>query len=227
MPVRPRTIKGHVVHLREGGEQWGRENFSMSVWDKGRIMRAATEFDDRKVLRDSNWSVYADWTPREAFTREVIDGELIAHCWFRVDGQNVDCETFTKQMGRVSQRLDCGKRVDYLGLHTILADVLVSAARGTTEPGVEKSITCVTNSLADYGAGGYYAQCVSPLVTYVGSGEVEVRAGKFEGENFRVRWSDLVPHYSDFWVLKEHFIPLKLQGAFGPVHYELAELDLG
>ncbi len=227
MPVRPRTIKGRVVHLREGGEEWGREHFSMSVWDKGRVLRAATEFDDRKVLRDANWSVGADWSPREAFTREIIDGELVSHCWFRVDGDAVDCETFTAQMGRVSQRLDCGKRVDYLGLHVILADVMVATARGCTDVGVEKSITCVTNSLADYGMGGYYAQSVSPLVTYIGPEDITVRAGTYEGEHFRVRWSDLVPHYSDFWVLKEHFLPLRLRGAFGPVSYELAELDLG
>jgi hypothetical protein len=227
MTFAPKTLTGRIVHLKEGGEQWGRERFSMSVWDKGRAMRAVTEFDDRKVMREASWSVGADWSAREAFTREVIDGELMSHCWFRVDGETVDCEAFSKAMGRVSQRLEVGRRVDYLGLHTILADVLVAAARGCTEPGVEKPVTCVTNSVGDYGVGGYYAQAVSPLVTYIGPDEIDVRAGRFTGEHFRVRWSDLTPHYSDFWVTQGDFLPLRLLGAFGPVSYELAELDLG
>lgn len=227
MPTRPKTISGRIVHLREDDEEWGREHFSMSVWDKGRVMRSAIEFDDRKVLRDANWSVDERWTPREAFSREIVDGDLIAHCWFRVEGTAVESETWTKPMGRVSQRLECGKRVDYLGMHTILADVLVAAARGCRDAGVEASLTCVTNSLADYGMGGYYAQAVSPLVTYVGPDEVQVRAGTFAGEHFRVRWSDLTPHYSDFWVTQEDFLPLRLRGAFGPVSYELAEIDFG
>jgi hypothetical protein len=227
MSTFPKTISGKIVHLKDGDVQWGRENFSMSVWDTGRVMRAATEFDDRKVLRDANWSVGPDWSPREAFTREIIAGELTAHCWFRVDGESVECEAYSRAMGRMSQRLVPGKRIDYLGLHTILADVLVAAARGCTDQGGEQSITCVTNSVADYGMGGYYAQCVSPLVTYVGPEEVSVRAGTFMGEHFRVRWSDLTPHYSDFWVTQGDFIPLRLLGAFGPVSYELSEIDFG
>jgi hypothetical protein len=227
MNFTPKTLSGHVVHLKKGGEQWGRERFSMSVWDRGRVMRAVTEFDDRQVMREASWSVGPDWSAREAFTREIIAGEFVAQCWFRVDGTAVECEAFSQAMGRVSQRLEVGRPVDYLGLHTILADVLVAAARGCTEPGMEKPITCVTNSVGDYGVGGYYAQAVSPLVTYVGPEDITVRAGHFLGEHFRVRWSDLTPHYSDFWVTQGDFLPLRLLGAFGPVSYELAGIDRG
>lgn len=221
----PRTVIGHVAHLRDGGEQWGRENFSMTVWDKGRLMNSTTEFDDRAVLRNASWSVDADWRPREAVSREFMAGEAIASCWFRIDGTAVECEAFTKQLGRISQRLETGRSVDYFGMHTILGDVLVAAARGTADPGVEKPVTCVTNSVAEWGMGGYHAHCVTPLVTYVGTEPVEVRAGSFDGEHFRVRWSDLVPHYADFWVTQGDFLPLRLNGAFGPVSYELAALQ--
>jgi hypothetical protein len=227
MNFTPKTMSGHIVHLRDGGEPWGRERFSMSVWDKGRVMRAVTEFDDRQVMREASWSVGPDWSAREAFTREVIGGEFIAQCWFRVDGNVVECEAYSQAMGRVSQRLEVGRRVDYLGLHTILADVLVAAARGCSEAGAEWPITCVTNSVGVYGVGGYYAQAAAPRVTYVGPEDIEVRAGQFRGEHFRVRWSDLTPHYSDFWVTQGDFLPLRLLGAFGPVSYELVALDLG
>ena len=52
-------------------------------------------------------------------------------------------------------------------------------------------------------------------------------AGEFDALHFRVRWSDQVPKYSDFWVHREFFVPLRLLGASGEVSYELAELATG
>ncbi|MFT4054310.1 MAG: hypothetical protein QM681_07365 [Novosphingobium sp.] len=221
----PKHLSGRVVHLKEGDEEWGREAFTMSVWDKGRLMNATIEFDDRKVLRNATWSVDGDWNPIEAQTREFVDGDLKAHCWFRVDGTAVEAEVFSQEAGRFSQRLETGRRIDYLGMHTILADVLVAAACGTADPGVEKPVTCVTNSISEWGMGNYRAHCVTPLVTYVGREEITVRAGSFEAEHFKVRWSEFVPEYADFWVTPGDYLPLRLQGSFGPVRYELAGLD--
>lgn len=220
-----RTLIGDLIYLRDEGGSWGREHFSMSVWNGGRAMRSVTEFDDRKVLRDACWSVGPNWEAREGYTREVIDGRFVAESWISVDGDTVECQARTDQLGRVSQRLSVGRTTDYLGLHTILADCLVAAPRGCSEAGAEKPIVCVTNSVADYGMGGYCAQAVTPLVTYVGRETVEVQAGRLEGEHFRVRWSDYVPAYSNFWVTPGDFIPLRLRGASGPVSYELARLE--
>ena len=222
--TKPRTITGHVVHLKEGDEQWGRENFSMTIWPKGRMMIGTTEFDDRKVLRNATWTVDGDWTPQEATSREIVDGELVASLWFHATGHIVECEAFTKEAGRTSQRFDTGRPIDYFGMHTILADVLVAAARGTKEPGVEKPVGCITNSIGNWGMGNYRAHAVTPLVTYVGPDEVEVVAGAFAAEHFRVRWSDQLPDYADFWVTPGDFLPLKLKGSYGPVRYELATL---
>ncbi|PNU03352.1 hypothetical protein [Novosphingobium guangzhouense] len=223
----PKHLSGRVVHLKEGDEEWGREAFTMSVWDKGRLMNATIEFDDRKVLRNATWSVDGAWNPIEAQTREFVDGDLKAHCWFRIDGTAVEAEIFSQEAGRFSQRLEAGKRIDYLGMHTILADVLVAAACGTADPGVEKPVTCVTNSTSEWGMGHYRAHCVTPLVTYIAREEITVRAGAFEAEHFKVRWSEFVPEYADFWVTPGDYLPLRLQGSFGPVRYELAQIDLG
>ena len=88
----------------------------------------------------------------------------------------------------------------------------------------EFPVRCVTQSTADYGLGGYGIHLVPPLVTYVGREAVDVAAGTFQGLHFRVRWSDQVPKYSDFWV-SDDFVPLRLLGASGDVSYELFELD--
>ncbi len=114
--------------------------------------------------------------------------------------------------------------VEHLGLHNVVADCLVGACRGATSPGEEFPVRCVTQSTADYGLGGYGIHLVPPLVTYVGREAVDVAAGTFQGLHFRVRWSDQVPKYSDFWV-SDDFVPLRLLGASGDVSYELFELD--
>jgi hypothetical protein len=220
------TIRGHIVYLKEGGREWGREAFCLTAHACGRSVQSAMELDDFKVFREANWSLSAQWQPRDGFLRETVDGSTVAHNWYRVDGSVVECEGFTRQLGRISQRLDAGSPIGHLGLHTIVADCMVAAVRGVQDPGVEKKVTCVTSSVADYGLGGYAAYAVAPLVTYLGCESIEVRAGRFEAEHFMVRWSDFVPAYSHFWVLREHFLPLRLKGASGPVSYELAAIDL-
>jgi hypothetical protein len=223
----PQTISGRLVYLRDNGQEWGRERFSMTRHAGGRTYRAVTEFDDRKVLRDTNWSLSNDWLPQEGFGREIVDGVKQAHSWYRVAGAVVECEAYTLQLGRVSQTLVAPTPVRHLGLHSILADVLVAAARGFTDAGIERAVCCVTNSTADYGIGGYLACAVAPLVTYVGSESLRVRAGAFAAERFLVRWSDQVPKYSSFWVTRDHCLPLRLIGASGPVSYELCQLESG
>lgn len=220
------TVTGRIVFLKEGGDRWGRESFSMTEHADGRTFRACMKMDDYDTFREANWSMSLDWAPLEGFARETVRGETVAHSWFRMDGNAVECEAYTKQLGRVSQRLNAGERVQHFGPHVLLSDCMVSSARRCTEPGVEKKIVCVTNSVADYGRGGYMAHVVHPLVTYLGREPIKVVAGEFEAEHFAVRWSDAVPTYSHFWVLGKYFLPLRLKGAWGPVSYELAEISL-
>jgi hypothetical protein len=225
MPAKPRTLKGRVSQRREGIEI-GRENFSMSIWDKGRIVRSAIEFDDYKVLRDCNYSVDADWNPQEAFFREIIDGELIAHAWWKVVGTKMDCEAWTKQMGRVSQMFELGHPIQTFSLHTLLTDVMATMARKTSDPGVEKPIHGVNNaSGAPYGMANYHAMPHAPFATYVGPTTVTVPAGAFEANHFKIRWGAAMKESCDYWVMKDHYLPLRLKGSYEAVTYELEEFS--
>ena len=178
------------------------------------------------VKKDGDVATYrvTDWLPLEGFVRDVVHGRTQMHGCFLVAGNEVRCEAWTAQSGHLSRQLVAPGPVEHLGLHNVVADCLVGACRGATSPGEEFPVRCVTQSTADYGLGGYGIHLVPPLVTYVGREAVDVAAGTFQGLHFRVRWSDQVPKYSDFWV-SDDFVPLRLLGASGDVSYELFELD--
>jgi hypothetical protein len=225
MPFKPRTLRGQIHHMR-GDEQFGRENFSMSVFDKGRVIRSAIEFDDLKVLRDATWSVDAQWKPQECFFRELIDGELIAHHWWKVAGTQVDCEAWTKQMGRVSQVFERGAEVQTFSLHTLMSDVFATVARGVDAPGVERLVTGVNNSIGHYGTAHYYAMPHAPMVTFAGYEMLTVPAGTFEAALFKIRWSEKMVEPCDYYVMKDHFIPLQLRGSYeASIVYHLAQFE--
>jgi hypothetical protein len=218
------TIRGRIACLDRERRVWGRERFDLSLGAAQRVLRTVTEFDDRGVLRDANWTLSNDWLPLEGFVRDVVHGRTVMHGCFRVAGSEVSCEAWTAESGRVSRRIEAPGPIEHLGLHSLVSDCLVGARRGPTEAGVERVVRCVTQSTADYGLGGYGIHLVPPRVTYVGREPVAVQAGRFEALRFRVRWSDQVPKYSDFWV-REDFVPLRLLGASGDVSYELFEIE--
>lgn len=219
-----RTITGRLVFLKDGGGEWGRENFSVTEHEVLRTYRSCMEMDDYDIFRETNWSMTREGLPLEGFSRETVDGETTAHSWYRLTDGLAEVESWSKEGGRKSHRLPVTGRITHLGLHALMNDCMVSAARGCTDAGVEKPALCLTNSSDGYGRGADSPSIVEPLVTYLGSEPVTVRAGTFEGEHFQVRWSDDVPTYSHFWVLKDCFIPLRLYGASGPVSYELSDL---
>lgn len=218
------SIRGRIECLDRDRRAWGHERFHISRAGRQRIVRTVTAFEDRGVLRDANWAMSTDWLPLEGFVRDVVNGRTQMHGCLLVAGNVVRCEAWTATSGHLSRQLVAPGPVEHLGLHNIVADCLVGANRGPTAPGEEMPVRCVTQSAADYGLGGYGAHLVAPLVTYVGREPVSVAAGRFEGLHFRVRWSDQVPKYSDFWV-RDDFVPLRLLGASGDVSYELFELE--
>ena len=222
----PRTIRGRLDYFREDGSGWGRENFSMTEFAGGRTYRSCQEMDDLGIFRDGNWSMTPDMKPLEGFSRETVDGQTVAHSWFRIDGANAQFETFGRDGGRASQTVTALAPIGHLGIHLILSDCMVSAARGFDDPGAWKTVTCLANSLDGYGRGTSEVFVVQPEIQYVGTERVTVPAGEFDGEHFVVRWSEVVPAPSHFWVLRDSFIPLRLEGASDPVTYELAEISL-
>lgn len=220
-----RGYAGQILYLDREGREWGREAFSATVHGHGRSLRALCEMDAAKLHREASWSVGADWRPRDGFVRNMRDGRTIGTCWYRIEGDTVECEGLTQDHGRVSRRLVAGRPIQFLGMHPLTGDALTAMARGTDAPGEERPILCAANSTAHLGDEGLDVLLLEPLVAYLGPRTVTVRAGTFETHHFTIRWSDEVPHLTDFFVDPVDCIPVLTELPAIGERYELVSLE--
>lgn len=216
-----RAYSGKIVYTGPQGVR-GREHFSINVREGGRTVRAYCEIYEDGLERDASWTLDQNWEPVEGHVRCILGGRLAGSSWYRFTDTHVECESLTDGCGRISQQLP-GKR-SYLGLHPLIGDGLVAAARGTDAPGVERHIESVTCSYSTNGEVGLLALPISIGVTYVGEEAVTVPAGTFHARHFKIRWQ---PHWpaADLWVFGDDYIFLKLSWEISKTTSELVSLD--
>ncbi len=203
-----RGYSGRILYSDDEGNEWGREDFSVTVHGNGRTIRALCEMDEARLHRDVNWSVGPDWIPREGFVRTLRDGVTIGSCWYRIEGSSVECEGVTESGGRVTKRLSSDGPIRFLGTHPLIGDCSIAAIRGTDDPGLEIPIMSAVNSTAPLGDEGLDVQLLAPLVAYIGPERTTILAGSFDAEHYTIRWSDRVPDVTDFWVHGPDCLPL-------------------
>jgi hypothetical protein len=220
-----RHYSGKIAYIDKSGQEWGRERFSGAVHAHGRTLRALCEMDEARLLREACWSVGTDWLPREGFVRNMRDGATIGSCWYRITGDVAECEGFTADHGRISRWLRAEQPIGHLGMHPLAGDAITAMVRGTDAPGVERVITCAANSLAHLGDEGLDLRQVAPVVAFVGPERITVGAGTFDALRYSIRWSDQVPHHTDFWIEPEDCLPLLAVLPGIGERYELVELD--
>lgn len=216
---------GRISYLDREGREWGREAFSATVHDDGRILRALCEMDEARLHREVTWSLDRDWTPRDGFVRLLRDSATIATCWYLIEGAHAQCEGVTHDHGRISRSATAARPIQFLGTHPLTGDSIIAAARGTEEPGVERPIMAAANSLAHLGDEGLDVRLLEPLVAFVAEESIEVAAGRFDARHYTIRWSDTMPHKTDFWVDTDDCLPLlSIVPALGE-RYELVEFE--
>ncbi|MET0137320.1 MAG: hypothetical protein ABW192_02940, partial [Sphingobium sp.] len=204
---------------------WGRETFSATVHAQGRTLRALCEMDEARLHREVSWSVAPDWTPRDGFVRVMRDGVTIGSCWYRISGLVVECEGVTETHGRLSVQAVAADPIRFLGTHPLAGDCAIAAIRGRSDPGCEIAVSSAVNSLAPLGDEGLDVQLLEPLVAYMGPETITVRAGTFDADRYTIRWSDTMPHVSDFWVHGDDFLPLLTIVPATGERFELTQLD--
>jgi hypothetical protein len=225
MPSPYRHDSGKIAYLDRAGHEWGREEFSGSVHAHGRSLRALCEMDEARLLREATWSVTPDWRPREGFVRNLRDGQTIGSCWYTVQDNMVTCEGITADEGRISRQITAARPIDFLGMHPLAGDAVTAMVRGTDQPLVEKTLLCAANSMAHLGDEDLSVMLVEPVVAFIGAEQVTVRAGTFEALHYTIRWSDKVPHLTDYWIDPVDCLPLlTLLPAIGE-RYELIKLE--
>lgn len=191
-----RRHAGRIVYHHADGVQ-GQEDFAIDVRVDGRTIRAYCEMVEGHLTRDASWSLDSDLRPVEGHVRVVQHGKLVGSSWYHFTPLGTHCESFTAALGRTSQHL--AGQVDYLGLHPLAGDGAIALARGTDEPGVERTIRSITCSYDVNGESALVALPIAIGVKYVGRQDVSVPAGTFSADAYELSWrSDWPPAH--LWV---------------------------
>ena len=127
--MRPhRTIKGHIHYTSDKpgrqGQERGREHYTITVHGDGRrTLRAHCEIDDApNVLRDVVLTLDRQWRTRDAFVRLSVGDQTVGSSWFLFSDDHAECEGWTQERGRISERVDYDRQPAIFGTHPIQGD---------------------------------------------------------------------------------------------------------
>lgn len=243
--MRPhQSFTGHIHYTsrkpgRKGMER-GRETFLITVHGDGRrTLRAHCEIDDPpNVMRDVVLTLDPDWVTRDAFVRLSVGDETFGSSWFRFEDRFAECEGWTHERGRISERVEYDSPPPLFGTHPIQGDAWhlhsVDRSRG---PRVQTYPRFLMSSLDHRGATGpsLVWHDAGMIIEYVGEERVTVGAGTFDAWRFCYGERDSKregsnesgehPPY-EVWVTADgNFILLKAQvSGYMMTHYELTSL---
>ncbi|MEO0579474.1 MAG: hypothetical protein AAFZ58_12370, partial [Pseudomonadota bacterium] len=192
--MRPhKTIIGEIRYTsrlpERAGAERGRERFMITVHTDGRrTLRAHCEIDDPpNVMRDVVLTKDRDWVTRDAFVRLAVGDESYGSSWYRFTDTFAECEGWTHEQGRISERFDYDSPPILFGTHPIQGDAwhLASIDRAAG-PRVQTLDRFLMTSLDHRGATGPSLVWHPPgfPVEYVGRERIDVAAGTFDALHF-------------------------------------------
>jgi hypothetical protein len=216
-------ISGRIAYRRRNGEEIGRENFELRHHAGGRLLRAFCEMDDVGLSRDVTLAMDQDWRPLDGFCRIIRDGATESAIWFFVSDHHVICEGVCGP-DRLSLSAPTSGRLAYLGLHPLAGDGLIAQLRGTARPGDFQRIDSVTNSISPNGDENPGLHRLGIDVCYDGRENIQVTAGDFAADHFRLRWhADWPP--AELWVRASDGVFLMMRWSMIDTWYELTEVS--
>jgi hypothetical protein len=232
-----RSISGAIAYTSTKPERLGatrgREHFRIDVHGDGtRTIAAHGEIDDAPaVVRDVNLRVGADRQPLECFVRICVGGSFRGSAWFRFGDNIAECEAFTAEEGRLSQRMTIDGRLPAFGNHAMINDgYLLSLYDLAQGPGVQVTKGLLLSSPDHRGATGPMLFGVDLAIEYVGPERIEVGAGVFDALHFRmvdVPGLPLEHPAYDLWCTSDgDYVLLKAAvGGYMQTAYELAACE--
>lgn len=180
-----RLVHGAIRYVHDERVR-GHERFSISVHGDGsRILRTLSEIFETRVLRDVSMRVGADWRPRDAFVRIMINDRFRGGGWFVFDEHEAQGEALHAPASRLSQRIRLDAPVRSFGTHPILGDGWHTALFDMAGPSRQYFDRLMMSSYAFDGSTGPELLPVSFGIEFVGQEEIQVPAGTFRARHFR------------------------------------------
>ncbi|MEK9810380.1 MAG: hypothetical protein VW362_08025 [Candidatus Nanopelagicales bacterium] len=185
--MKHRELRYSIDYLTADGTKRGQEPCTVTVHTDGqRTIRARSEIFDTEIVRDVTYTVGADFRPIDCFIRVRQWDKVIGSTWFRFAGKTAECEGFTTNEGRISQRFDLEKPPESFITHAVSTDVW-HCTNIKKDPALGRQLIDPIPSCSPLanGASGPMLGQWPMTAEYVGIETIEVPAGKFEAEHVR------------------------------------------
>ncbi len=225
--------RGRIVYLRNSDRHcWGFEDWTLTRTPDGvRTLSVHCEmrFGIDDVVRDTLLSVDRDWHPVDASVRIINQGELIGTGWFHFTDTSAECESWTREQGRISQKVAISKPMRGFGVHALMGDGWLSATFPFDQgPGhAQYWEDALLHSLHHFGATGPYIHRSTSGLCYVGEETVTVPAGRFACHRIQfVNMTNQHPPYN-MWISADGdclYVKGVVEGYMDSV-FELTELS--
>lgn len=220
-----RSYRGRIDYVRDGAGVKGREFFSVTVQRNGkRTLRAQCEMDDIGLLRDVVQTVDGDWLPQDAFVRLVQKGRFMGSGWFRFLPDGIECEAFTRNEGRISQRIATDGRVRIFASHPLATDGWQTRAHDHRGAKTQTIRPWSNPSPRPDGGSGPMVGLGAKTITYVGEERLTVPAGTFPCRHYSIHASNPQNPPMETWVTGEDALLVKMRWDLLQTDYVLAEL---
>jgi hypothetical protein len=208
MTIKP-LLRGRIDYMDATSRAcWGFEEWTIGTDGEGaRTLRAHCEMavGGEEIVRDSVQSVAADFHPIDAFVRIQREGRFTGSGWFRFTDSEAECEAWSVDGGRISERAAIQRPMRGFGTHVLVADGWMAATfpyhlgPGHSHSWGENLI----HSTHHLGATGPMLAKTGSGLEFVGDETVDVPAGTFECHRLRfVGFTNDHPPY-DFWVTND------------------------
>lgn len=227
-----KTWRGKIVYLHDEHGETGREYFTVTRVPNGeQTIRAVCEMDDLDLLRDVTFTVGPNFEARDAFSRITMNDQFVGSGWFRFHGNNVECESINAGAGRITQHVTLDHPTPVFACHPLYVDGWHAAAFDHAKnQTIQTFENCTNSSMKLDGSSPPLIGVVRKKIEYVGKESIEILAGSFEADHYRIHplrdveseWNN---HPLDFWVYGPDLIFLKLRWDMIQSTYELAEFE--
>jgi hypothetical protein len=181
-----------IDYFGKDGRKRGQEFCTLTSHGNGhRTLRARSEIFDAEVLRDVVYTVDAAFRPVDALMRVTVRDAFAGVGWFRFMPDAAECETWTREAGRLSQRMTLDRPAASFLSHAVAADVWHGAAI-RKEPGLgpQPISPLLSSSPLHNGASGPMLGTWPLQAHFLGLETIDVPAGRFEAEHIRYEEPD-------------------------------------
>ena len=233
MPNHPyRSVSGEVLYLHDERGQVGHEQFTITEdLDQNRTLRAICEIYEERLLRDVTYTVDQNWIPQDAFVRLSMHGRFLGSSWFKFSGHVIECENFTKDAGRSSQKQILDGPLQSFGAHPVSNDAWGCSIFDMNDSSKKQHFSNVaTTSKTAHGNTGPSIMLTEKYLSFHGVEQVSVPAGTFDANYYQISWDGREDMKNwppiHIWTTGDDFIIVKIRWDHLKSDYVLNKLNL-